>query len=215
MRNSIQVALLTITTLCSTGLTGLVVAREFGYAQPAVRETKTVGNWQQTAAGGRSLGTANAPATLVVFSDYQCPFCKQFNRRIDSLRHEFGSQLRVVVRHFPLESIHGEARDAAIAAECAADQGRFEAMDERLFASQDSLGIIPYAVLARRAGVVDTAAFSRCLLAPAAARRVSADVSAGEGLGITGTPTVLLNDKQYLRAPTVLQLERRITSLSK
>jgi protein-disulfide isomerase len=98
----------------------------------------------------------------------------------------------MVVRHFPLD-FHEFARDAAVAAECAAAQNRFEEFHDILFENQRKLGKTGWAELASNAGVVDTTRFKACLKTGDPAARVEADMALGEDLEVSGTPTIFVN----------------------
>jgi protein-disulfide isomerase len=148
------------------------------------------------AGGGRSIGSADAPVTIVEFSDYQCPFCGSFERdTMPMIRGDYidTGKARLVFRNFPLD-FHGYARKAAEAAECAGEQGRFWEMHGRLFAGQDSLGDESYRRWAQEIGL-DAANFSACLDGGAMAAKVDGDLAAARALGISGTPTFLINGR--------------------
>ena len=81
--------------------------------------------WESLLDGGRRVGSEGAPATVVVFTDYECPFCAAADRTLETLRADFGSDLAVVYRHYPLLSIHPNAYHEARLAECAAEEGFF------------------------------------------------------------------------------------------
>ena len=90
--------------------------------------------------GRPALGPADAPVTLVEFTDYQCPFCGRHNNvTAPKLREHYGDMLRVIVLHFPLADIHPLAPKAAEAAECAADQGKFWEYNDTLHADQSAV----------------------------------------------------------------------------
>src|SRR5919202_1927270 len=84
-------------------------------------------------------GPADAPATLVVYGDYECPYTRRALAVVAQLRAELGDQLRFVFRNFPLTEIHPHALQAAKAAEAAEAQGRFWETHDYLFAHQKSL----------------------------------------------------------------------------
>jgi protein-disulfide isomerase len=128
-----------------------------------------------------------------VFSDYQCPFCKQLDRNLDSLRQRMPDSIRIVYRSFPLSAIHHESFTAAIAAECAAAQGQFAAMHTALFTNADSLGRIPWRRIADRAAVTDVASFTACLKSHSKDALIRADSADGIALGVAGTPTFMIN----------------------
>ncbi|MDZ4257835.1 MAG: thioredoxin domain-containing protein [Gemmatimonadales bacterium] len=149
--------------------------------------------WQDALEGGHRIGSGDAPAQLVVVADFQCPACKRFNGQVlPRVREQFGEQLAISFRHWPL-AYHQEAVPAAIAAECAAEQGAFWALHDTLFAQQASLGTKPYVLLAAEAGVADTSAFQHCLSGPDVAATVQRDLELAESIGGGGTPTIILN----------------------
>lgn len=149
--------------------------------------------WHAALEGGHRLGSEKAPAQLIVVADFQCPACKRFNGQVlPRVREQFGDQLAISFRHWPLE-YHAEAVPAAIAAECAAEQGSFWALHDTLFAQQASLGTKPYPLMAADAGVSDTSAFRQCLSDPGAAAAVQRDLGLAESIGGSGTPTIILN----------------------
>lgn len=160
----------------------------------------TISNWHSYSADKHHIGPVNAATTIVVFSDYQCPVCVRLDRELRELRAAHGSSMSVVFRHFPLE-FHPYARNAALAAECASVQNRFVAYHERLFDHPEMIGRQPWAVIAAAASVPDTAAFSRCLIDPHVSDVVDSDVADGKRLGVFGTPTVLVDDEEYVGIP--------------
>ena len=213
---TLQNVLTGVLVLCALVITGLLVRREFWPAaqpasQPAVRP---VDDWASYASGGHRTGPAAAAVTIVEFSDFQCPFCARLAPRLDSLRARSPIPFAVVYRHVPLEN-HPHAMAAARASECAADQGRFKEMHDALFREQGAIGQKAWSAYARQAGVADSAAFARCLEGDAGASRIRADMAAGERLGVTGTPTLLVNRYRMVGAPpldTLLAYVRRAAS---
>ncbi|MEO1086720.1 MAG: thioredoxin domain-containing protein, partial [Acidobacteriota bacterium] len=139
-------------------------------------------------------GAASAPVTLTIFSDFQCPGCRGIEPVIDSVREAYGEKLNVVFRQFPLTSIHPEAFQAAEAALCAGDQGKFWEMHASLFADQRSLARTD---LDRRATelALDASAFGTCLDDGAKKTQVEDDMSLGRRIGVGGTPTIYINGR--------------------
>jgi protein-disulfide isomerase len=87
-------------------------------------------------------GPADAWVTVVVFSDFECPYCAAARRTLASVLPSYGTDVRLVFKHFPL-SMHARARPAAIAAQCAASQGRFWELHDLVFANQSTLFATP------------------------------------------------------------------------
>ncbi|MBP7798903.1 MAG: thioredoxin domain-containing protein [Thermoanaerobaculaceae bacterium] len=140
-----------------------------------------------------SRGPAEAPVTVVEFSDYQCPFCGRVQSSLHQLKQTYGSKLRFVFKQLPLE-MHQHARFAAEAALCAGQQGKYWEMHDWLFANQQK--IAPEGI---RAAAVELklapAAFAACLEKKTFARKVEDDVRLAGSLGITGTPAFLVNGR--------------------
>jgi len=130
---------------------------------------------------------------VVVFSDFECPFCKRLASVLRAMERRNQEGFAVVHRNFPLASIHPHARSAAIAAECAAKQGRFPQYHDLLFERQDSLGLIGWTELARRVRVGDLDQFERCLKSPVVAKELQADSATAEALQIKGTPLIIVD----------------------
>jgi protein-disulfide isomerase len=147
-------------------------------------------------AGDEYRGDINAPLTIIEFSDFQCPYCQRHNAEtqpvLDEKYVDTGKVLWVY-KHFPL-SIHPQAPAAAIAAECAADQGKFWEMHDALFNSVQEWSIDDptevFKSLAANVGL-DADAFAACLTDPAIEARVSSDEGEGEQF-VQGTPTFIV-----------------------
>ncbi|MGY1729916.1 Na+/H+ antiporter NhaA [Geodermatophilus sp. SYSU D01045] len=141
-------------------------------------------------------GPADAPLTLVEYGDFECPFCGRATGAVEEVRERFGDRLRYVFRHLPLADVHPHARLAAEAAEAAAEQGRFWAMHDRLFAAQDRL--TPADLLEHAAALgLDVQRFARDLGAARFARRVQEDVDSAEASGVAGTPTFFVHGRRH------------------
>ena len=168
MRNTQWLSTLTNVVLvgCALVVTGVLVRREFFGADAASPEAggqmRRVPDWARYAAEGHRAGPAATPVNVVVFSDYQCPACRKLAEDLKDVREEFGDQVAVVNRHFPLAS-HPAAIPAARASECAARQGAFEAMHGALVAGQSRIGDAPWGRFAQEAGVRDLPAFDACM----------------------------------------------------
>lgn len=140
-------------------------------------------------------GNPNAPIMLVEYSDYDCPFCKQFHNTMNQIMEEYGVDGKVawVYRQFPLEQLHPNAPKIAEAAECVADLGGNEAFwsfsdlvfDER--STNEPTNITRLSEFAVTAGVDETE-FESCLESGEFASNVNADLMDGSGAGVQGTP---------------------------
>ena len=139
-----------------------------------------------------ALGPADAPITIVEFSDYQCPFCRRWHDEVyEPLLAAYPGQIRLVYRHLPLTSIHPDAFSAAEASMCAGEQEAFWTFHDKLFSSE-SLGNATYLQYARDLGLnMDT--FEACLTEHKYQQAVEADSNFAIDLGIRSTPTFFIN----------------------
>ncbi|REJ75667.1 MAG: hypothetical protein DWQ47_09375 [Acidobacteria bacterium] len=138
------------------------------------------------------LGRANAKVTVVMFSDFECPACAGVHPIIKQVIKEFGANVRLVVRDFPLESIHKHAFQAAVAAEAAKKQGKFFEYIELLYNNQDALDRESLSRYADEAGL-DLGRFERDINDPELASEIRKDISDGKSYGVTGTPGIFVN----------------------
>ncbi len=147
-----------------------------------------------------TLGSADAPVTIVEMTDYECPFCRRHHSQVlPLLLDEYGDRIRYVAVNFPLTSIHPLAFTASLAAECAHDQGRFWDYNEALFSSPDSL--VPDTLVAIAAGLgLDVPAFIQCLENESKRDLVVSDIQNGQRFGADGTPTFFINGKRLVGA---------------
>jgi protein-disulfide isomerase len=151
---------------------------------------------------GPFVGPADAPVTLVEFADFQCPYCVRAVPILADVRQRYPTQLRVVFKHMPLDTIHPFARPAARAAVCAEKQDKFWPFHDILFQNSRALADEQLRAYAGTAGL-DLAAYDACIAAPETEARVSADFEEGRAAGITGTPAFVLNGRllRGLRSP--------------
>lgn len=171
------------------------------YAVDAARIGMTPGKFlslPEVGADDLVLGNRDAKVKVVEFSDFQCPYCKAFQPAIKQMLDEYGDRVTYVYKQFPLTSIHPQAEDAALAVECANEQGKWFEYGDNLFAKQDEWGkavgtqkFKDYA----RALRLDTVKFSQCLDTDKYADRIREQLSEGEKFGITGTPGTFVNGK--------------------
>ena len=143
-----------------------------------------------------ALGPADAPVTIEFFSDLQCPQCARYSPVIKNLKNEFGDKVRLVLRHFPLDT-HENASLAACAAEAAANQGRFWQMAEALYKTQWMWGRAPapraiFMDQAKQIGL-DLDKFQEDLESPECRRRVGVDGMYAKSIGVKTAPSVVIN----------------------
>lgn len=143
-------------------------------------------------------GEVGAPVTVVVYSDFECPFCKRGAARVAELSAKYGRDVRIAFKHFPLP-FHARAPRAAAAAVAAQNQGKFWEMHDRLFAQGAALDDAALLEHARALGL-DEARFARDLEDPATQARVDADIAEGKKLGVQGTPTFFVSGERVVGA---------------
>ena len=142
--------------------------------------------------GTATLGAKDAPVVVMEFSDFHCPFCRRHATTVlPRLKREYVDSGKVlyVFRHFPLDT-HPEAPGVGAAAACAARQGKFWEMHDRLFATSARASASDAAAHAHEAGL-DLPRFRACIQTEGPAD-VRADTAAGQDLGISGTPAFVI-----------------------
>jgi protein-disulfide isomerase len=155
-----------------------------------------------------SDGPADAAVTIVEFSDFQCPYCGREAETLRTVRKMYRDSVRIVYRHFPLP-IHPDAPKAAEAGACAAEQGRFWTFANALFAHQKQLGVEELKKHAETARL-DVEKFSSCLDSGRHLTTWKRDHTAGEALGVTGTPALFVNGRPIYGAQPLSALTRVI-----
>lgn len=186
-----------ILTICAVLVTALLVRSEIQKNASSSRSSASnrfldsLPSGVDFFSGGQRLGPSEQPPALVVFSDYECPACRLLHSELESRRKRGQHNLTIAYRHWPLPN-HRFAEQAAVASECAAQQGRFAAMHDSLFAKQRDLGTLKWVDLARTAGVSDLGAFDTCIQDTKVTETVRADAALAESLRSLGTPTVIV-----------------------
>jgi 2-hydroxychromene-2-carboxylate isomerase len=145
--------------------------------------------------GSPWVGPANAPITVVEFSDFQCPYCAAAIPEIQALLKAYPAQVKLVFKQYPLE-FHPQAALAAAAALAAQKQGKFWQMHDALFAAHDQLSRDKVFELARQNGL-DMKRFETDLNSTAVREEIMRDVQDGDKAGVEGTPTLFINGQRY------------------
>jgi protein-disulfide isomerase len=204
---------------------GFILIALLGQGQPAVAEVVNppLGSYPPGLASGTTLGRSDAPVTIDVWSDFQCPFCGRFARLyLPGLVEEFVSsgEVRIVAHDvaFVGRGNPNESLEAAVAASCAADQGRYWEFHDILFGNQsgENEGAFRLGRLQAMADAIglDRAAWDRCRVDPARARTVQATTSAALAAGIDSTPTLVINGVTSAGVPSTYDaLATQIRSL--
>jgi protein-disulfide isomerase/Zn-finger nucleic acid-binding protein len=144
-------------------------------------------------ATGPSKGPADAPVTIVEFSDFECPYCVRAEETVKQVLAAYPGKVRLVYRDYPLP-MHAKAPKAAEAAHCAADQGKYWEMHDKLFANAQKLEVSDLKAHAREVGL-DGGKFDQCLDSSEKAKVVESHKKAGEEVGVSGTPAFFINGR--------------------
>lgn len=144
-----------------------------------------------------AMGNLDSEVVLVEYADYQCPACAQFNPEVQNTLEEYGDRLRYEYRHLPLIEIHPSTLAAAKAAEAAGQQGKFFEYSNLLFTKQNEWSKVPNPApfFTRYAEELDLdiSQFKRQQRSKILADKIMTERQEARDLGLTGTPSFLLN----------------------
>lgn len=139
------------------------------------------------------IGTANAPVTIIAFEDFQCPYCAEAHPIIQQVLQKYPTQVLFVYRDFPLITVHPQALPAALAANCANEQGQFWQYHNSLFEQQDKLGQANiYQTIAQQLRL-NLTQFNACVSTKKYQAEIEQDFDAGILAGVDSTPTWFVN----------------------
>ena len=150
------------------------------------------------------LGDKGAKVKVVIFSDFQCPFCSRVGKPVEEVQKHYGKDAAVFFKQFPL-SFHKQAMNAAKASLCANEKGKFWEMHDAMFGKQKELADDAYAGFAKEIGL-DEAAFKACFDGDKYKEQIEADIAEGRKSGVRGTPTIFINGRKF-SSPTGYNLD--------
>ena len=201
MRIKQNVAIILIILGLLTGITAgfLLWVRKDLFSASTKKHTKDLSEASAGAEPVRIKGTGNAIVTLEEFGDFQCPPCAWLHKEMKKLEAEYGSQIQIIFRHFPLP-IHKQSHEAAQASEAAALQGKFWEMQDLLFERQEEWSekndakeiFTNYARMLN----LDIEKFSKDMESPKVKERIELDKKRGESIYISATPTLFVNGRK-------------------
>jgi protein-disulfide isomerase len=140
-----------------------------------------------------SWGPADAPVTMIEFSDFQCPYCARFvTETLPQIKQAYEGKIRFVFRDYPLSQLHANAEKAAEAAGCANEQGKFWEYHDKLFSNQSALDVASLKSYASQLGL-DSGTFDQCLDSSKYAQEIQKDIQDGDSYGVQGTPAFFVN----------------------
>lgn len=160
--------------------------------------------------GEASWGNADAPVTIVEYSDFQCYYCGQARARLNELKKIYGKKLRIVYKHYPLPS-HPQARPAAEASMCVNEQSsdKFWKMHDMLFDNQKEWTAEELKEYAKKAGA-DLKKYDECVAARKYAPLIDASIAEGQKLGVNSTPSFFVNSQLVKGAQPVAEFREII-----
>ena len=144
------------------------------------------------------LGAKNAPVTIAIWSDFQCPYCSRIEPTFKQVREAYGNKVKMVWKNQPL-GMHPMAMPAAEAAMAAGEQGKFWEMHDKLFENQNQLSPELFNKLAGDLGL-NLARFKSAIESHKYQAQIQADMTAGSAVGANGTPTSFINGKKLIGA---------------
>ena len=152
--------------------------------------------------GAPFKGAEKAAVTIVKFEDFQCPYCKTVQPTFPELLKRYDGKVRLVHKDLPLDAIHPQARQAAEAARCAGEQGKFWEYHDKLYANSPKAGVEELKSYAKEVGL-NAVSFDQCYGSGKFRAAVQKDLNDGAQLGLTGTPTFFINGREISGAQPV------------
>lgn len=139
-------------------------------------------------------GPKDAPVTITMFSDFQCPFCQQAIPMVDDVLKAYPKDVRFMMKQFPLRQIHPNAEPAAEAAIAAQRQGKFWEMHDELYKAGRNLSPDTIKGIAEKIGL-DMKKFEADRNSPEVKKQIDAELELGQKVDVRGTPSLFINGK--------------------
>ncbi|MCC7356967.1 DsbA family protein [Candidatus Uhrbacteria bacterium] len=155
------------------------------------------------------LGSATASVVVVEFLDYDCPFCRESEAIIKEFLRIHASEVRFIVREFPIAELHPEAEDAAAAARCVFLQNKpksYWTFQDRLFGTQGTHDVDSLRIYAGQTGI-DISKYDDCILRRIPQAALQASLDDGIASGVRGTPTFFFNGVKFEGVMTLPEME--------
>lgn len=170
-------------------------------------------NPKSTIGTSPTKGAAAENTVLLVFSDFQCPYCAQAYKTLKQFAAKHQDRVTLVYKNLPLTNIHSQALPAAFSAWAAGQQGQFWAFHDALFEQQEALGEALYQSTAKSLKL-DLEQFERDRNSNAASEAIRKDIEMAQALGVNGTPFLVMNGEVILGAVEIPQLEEVLAKVS-
>ena len=156
-----------------------------------------------------TIGSPNAPVTVVEFGDFECPMCGSAQPMVQQMLDKYGNQVRYVFRQFPLNEIHPYAQTAAEMSECAAQQGKFWEAERKFYQEQTDLTEPALDRYADEIGL-NVKQMDQCLMDGTVRARVQQDIDDGKAVGVQATPTFFIGHQKLVGLTQYTQLSELI-----
>jgi protein-disulfide isomerase len=179
------------------------VRRPPGPGPAEAREDREIPQWGEYLGAGHRIGGPAPVLTLLEFGDYECPWCRRLQPALDEFLAANPVEVALVYRHWPLAQ-HQYAYDAARAAECAGEQGRFWEFHRRLYSDARWINNA-FAKFAVEVGVSDRAAFEECVSSEEKVPAIEADIDLATRIDGGGTPTIIANGRLQGEIPLTVE----------
>ncbi|PIT93637.1 hypothetical protein COU00_03360 [Candidatus Falkowbacteria bacterium CG10_big_fil_rev_8_21_14_0_10_43_11] len=190
-----------------------VAGPENNAAQPSAnnQQPPAAGSVPEVSGDDNVRGEKNAAVTVIEYSDFQCPYCSRHNGTMEQIYNEYKDKVLFVYRHFPLNSIHPEAQKAAEASECAAEQGKFWEMHDKIFADNaaQKMSVEQWKKEATDLGL-NAKKFNDCLDNGQYAGKIAQEQNDGGAAGVQGTPVTFINGELISGAVPYEQIKAAI-----
>ncbi|MCZ0936415.1 MAG: thioredoxin domain-containing protein [Gemmatimonadetes bacterium] len=155
------------------------------------------------------------PTVVVLYSNYLCPFCRELWDSLETIIHDDSTSATVYVRHLVPPILGNPAYLAALGAECAGDQGRFDAFHRVALESQDRLSTVSFEQLARQADIPDVPRFNTCVDDEVHKFRITVALEEAEYLSLAGTPAMVIGQRLVIGTPALKELQKILSSRGK
>ncbi|MFH0814713.1 MAG: DsbA family protein [Candidatus Falkowbacteria bacterium] len=160
-------------------------------------------------------GNKDSKVEIIEYSDFECPFCLKHRATMDEVYKNYKDKVKFVFRHYPL-SFHENAFKAAMAVECAGEQGKFWEMHDKAFDANESatMGVDAWKAAAKKLGL-NTAKFNTCLDGDKYADKINNDIKEASASGVSGTPATFINGEVVSGAYPYETLKEKIEAALK
>jgi len=157
-------------------------------------------------------GNKEGKVKIIVFSDFQCPYCKKFFETVTTLIDNYKDQVALVYKDMPLD-FHPQSNNSAMAVHCAADQGKFWEMAKLLYDKQEEWGETEGTTIFEKYTLqlgLNQSKFKECLESQKFKEKIEKDTQLAQDFGISGTPAAFINDEFISGAVSEEQLKQVI-----